>query len=150
VDSARIPDEGAAEAAATKTAFAWLAFLGKHDTANLVAATRVPFALRDAGRNGHCKNVVAETADEVTATLKCLLDDRRVGEVLKVNSDPQGGPVPRELLPKWAAKWAKDINRNAYPIAIVYVGDRASFDFIVLASADHVHGLFKRASIEHH
>ena len=150
VDAAGIHDEYAAEAAATKTAFAWLALLGKHDTASLVAATRTPFVLRDAGRNGHCKNVVAGTADEVTATLKCLLDDRRVGEVLRANSDPQGGPVPRELLPKWAAKWAKDIDRDAYPIAIVYVGERSSFDFIVLASANRVHGLFKHASIEHH
>jgi hypothetical protein len=147
---ARVADDDAAESAATKMAFAWLASLGKHDTSNLYASTRVPFVFRDAGREGHCKNAIAGTAEELPGILKCLLDDRIVREVLKANSDPQGGSLPRELLPQWAAKWAKDVSRGTYTIAIVYTGDRASFDFIVLVSADGVHGLFKHSSVERH
>jgi hypothetical protein len=147
---ARIADDEAAEAAATKMAFAWLASLGRHDTPGLLAATRVPFVLRDTRREGHCKNVVAGTAEELSGALKCLVDDRVVREVLKANGDPQGGPLPRKLLPDWAAKWAKDVGPETYPIAIVYTGARASFDFIVLASNSGVGGLFKHASIEHH
>lgn len=150
VDAARATDDEAAEAAATKVAFAWLGLLGKHDKAGLVAATRVPFVLRDAGRGGQCKGGVAATAEELTSTLNCLLADKLLGDVLQANSDPQGGPVPREILPKWAAKWGKDLGPDAYPIAIVYVGDRASFDFVVVASPDGVRGLFMHKSVEHH
>jgi hypothetical protein len=149
VDAATDEDDPA-EVAATKTAFDWLALLRKHDTANLVARARVPFVFRDATRKAKCKNTVAATAEQLTATLKCLLDDRLVAEVLKANSDPQGGPVDREWLPGWAAKWTNDVGPKMYPIGIVYVGDRASFDFVVLASADGVHGLFKHISHESH
>jgi hypothetical protein len=147
---AGVAGDDAAESAATKIAFAWLASLGRHDTAGLFASTRVPFVFRDTGREGHCKNVVAGTAEELPGTLKCLLDDRVLAAVLKANSDAQGGPLPRELLPKWAAKWAKDVGGETYPIAIVYTGDHASFDFIVFASPSGIHGLFKNASVERH
>ena len=80
--------------------------------------------------------------------MKCLLDDHVLGAVLKANGDPQGGPLPRELLPNWATKWAKDFGRDVYPVAITYVGTRASFDFIVLASPSGVRGLFKHSSVE--
>ena len=144
-------DEDPKAVAASKIAFAWLALLGKHDTANLVAGTRVPFVFRDAERKAKCKNVVAATADQLTATLKCLLDDRPLAEVLKANSDPQGGPATtRDLLPSWAEKWTKYIGPKVYPVLIIYTGDRASFDFVVLASADGVHGLFKYTSHECH
>lgn len=149
-DAAGAADDEAAEAAATKVALAWLRLLGKHDKASLIAHTRVPFVLRGASRGGPCKGGVAATTEELTSTLSCLLGDKLLGEVLKANSDPQGGPVPREILPKWAAKWSKDVGPDSYPIAIVYVGDRASFDFIVLASADGVHGMFMHKSVEHH
>jgi len=122
--------------------------LRKHDTAGLLGATKVPFVLRDAGRGGHCKNADVRTDEEVLPALKCLLDDHVLGAVLKANGDPQGGPLPRELLPNWATKWAKDFGRDVYPVAITYVGTRASFDFIVLASPSGVRGLFKHSSVE--
>jgi hypothetical protein len=118
--------------------------------ASLVAATRAPFVLRDAARKAPCKTGVARTSDEVTATLKCLLNDQLLREVIKANSNPTGGPIPHEVLPNWATRWAKDVGTDTYSIAIVYVGDRASFDFIVLASPDGVHGVFKHKSVEYH
>jgi hypothetical protein len=80
--------------------------------------------------------------------LRCLLDDASVAKALRANSDPQGGPVPRRYLPNWAEKWTKDVAPNVYPIAIVVVGEPASFDFVILAAPDGVHGLFKHVSHE--
>jgi hypothetical protein len=141
--------DAAQEVTATKIAFAWLAALARHDTEALLKASRTPFVLRDAGGGGtRCKNTTAKDADQVLPSLKCLLNSATLAKVLSANSDPQGGPVPQKYLPDWADKWKKDVGPGVFPIAIVVVGKPASFDFVVLATPDGVHGLFKHGSHE--
>ncbi len=110
--------------------------------------SRVPFVLREARSGGHCKNAILKDAEQLRAALKCLLEDATLTKVLRANSAPQGGPVPRKYLPNWAEKWTKDVGPEIYPIAITVVGELASCDFVILAAPDGVHGVFKHVSHE--
>jgi hypothetical protein len=138
------PAMGATSAIARK----WVDALGNRDTKVMVDLARYPFALRNTGKEGDCKNSTASNASKMKVTIGCLVKDDLLIEDIKANPEPEAKVLSKKTLPAWSRRWAKEISTDATPVSVFIHGNGSSHEFIVLVVSDGVQGFWKTAWFE--
>jgi hypothetical protein len=118
------------------------------DGAALTALARFPFQLRDTGSEGECRSGTAESAEQMPGLVSCLVSDSLLLGDLKEHPQLQTEEIAKKDLPPWTKKWRKEIQSGQTLVHVMVPGNGNTFHFIVLASTDGVHALWKETTFE--
>ena len=142
------PSTQAAVARAEQRAQAWLDNLKAADAERVLAATHLPFSLRDTGRYLGCKERDAHTPAELRALLECMLTDELLREELQFQGALTFTPVDTASMPRWAADRSPPSRKPGQLLMTTVHGNGVSFELVLSVTPHGVAALWRDAHFE--